>query len=98
MHESPEALDYHILSQVSESENSENTVAWLSLLRAFLNRVQICDHLSRKLQSCSLQILAKMSERGCARDQQNVGRAIEEPGKRHLHRRCADGLGDLGQR
>src|ERR1700739_2667477 len=47
--------------------------------------VEFGDYHRRKLQSCSIEILSKMVYRGCARNQQDIRRALEEPSKRNLH-------------
>ena len=44
------------------------------------------------------QVLAQMGDRRGAGDQQDVGRALQQPGERHLHRRRAELAGDVGQR
>ena len=49
--------------------------------------VEIGKHFRGNLEYRSLKILAKMLEGRCSRNQQDVGRALEKPGKRHLHRR-----------
>ena len=37
------------------------------------------------MQGCGVEILAEMLDRGCAGDQQNVGRAMKKPGECDLH-------------
>src|SRR5258705_5018584 len=49
--------------------------------------VEIGVHFRRNLQRRSLKILAKMPQGRRSRNQQNVGRALEKPSKRNLHRR-----------
>ena len=54
---------------------------------SFADRVEICDHFGRKLQRCSVEILAKMFDGGCAGDQQDVGRTLKKPRQCDLHGR-----------
>ena len=43
------------------------------------------------------EVLPQMGDGRGAGDQQDVGRAAQQPGERHLHRRGAEALGDVGQ-
>src|SRR5271165_2623258 len=58
------------------------------------DRIEVGDHFGRKLQCCRFEILAKMLDRRCTRDQQNVGRALKQPCQRDLHRRGPEPLRD----
>ena len=49
--------------------------------------VEIGKHLSGNLQRRRLEILAKMLERRCSGNHQDVRRALEEPRECNLHRR-----------
>src|SRR5580700_9479477 len=53
----------------------------------FGHRVEIGKHLRGDLQRRCLEILAKMGERRCSGNHQDVWRTVEQPGKRNLHRR-----------
>ena len=52
---------------------------------------------SGNLQRPGLKILAKMLDGGCARNQQDVGRALKKPGKRNLHWCGRESRGDVRQ-
>src|ERR1700746_3923322 len=58
---------------------------WLSW--SSTNQIKIGKQFSRNLQGRGLQILAEMLAGRCPRNQQDAGRAMEEPGKRKLHGR-----------
>jgi hypothetical protein len=51
------------------------------------DQIKIGKQFSRNLQRRGLQILAQMLAGRCPRNQQDVGRAMEKPGKRKLHGR-----------
>src|SRR3954447_9039202 len=55
-----------------------------SALSSQADRIQIRYYFERKLQRCRLEILPQMLEGRCARNQQNVGRALQKPRKRNL--------------
>ncbi len=59
------------------------------MLRARPDRIQIRQNFRRKVQRSGFQILAKVMDRRRARNQQNIGGTLEEPGERDLHRRPA---------
>jgi hypothetical protein len=56
------------------------------LLRCSPDGVELCDDLGFKLKPGYAEVLAQMFDRRCARDQQDVGRPVEQPCQRHLHR------------
>src|SRR3984885_2826708 len=53
---------------------------------------------ARQLEFGGREVLAQMFERRGAGNKQNIGRALQQPGKRHLHWRCAERLGDIRER
>jgi hypothetical protein len=61
------------------------------------DRVELHDRFRGKLQRRGLEIFAKMFDRRCAGDQQNIGRAMEQPCGRDLHWRRADGRSNYVQ-
>ncbi len=54
--------------------------------------------LVRQLQRGGGKVFTQMGHGGCAGYQQDVGRAPQQPGQRHLHGRGAQALCDVGQR
>ena len=57
-----------------------------SSLKAFsVNCVKLGKDRVRQREFGRRQILMQVGDRRGARDQKNVGRAMEQPGKRHLH-------------
>ena len=63
--------------QVLGSESSE---------KLGLRKMQVGNHPGGNLKHRRLEILAQMFEGRCAGNQQDIGRALEKPGKRNLHR------------
>ena len=61
--------------------------AFLALLKSSADRIKSRNHLGRKAERCGCEILAKVSDRRCSGDQQNVGRALKQPRECDLHRR-----------
>src|ERR1700693_2862646 len=57
----------------------------LSLLWNSTDQVKTGNHFGWKLYCCSSEILAKMLDRRCPRDQQDVERALQQPGECYLH-------------
>ena len=51
-----------------------------------VDRVQLSHSIRWEFQRCSPKILAKMFERRCAGDQENVWRTLKQPRKSNLHR------------
>lgn len=60
--------------------------------------IEIGNHFGRNPEPRSLKILAKMLAGRCSGDHQNIGRSLEQPGKRHLRGRGIEAGGDIGQR
>src|SRR5262249_57534844 len=55
-------------------------------IRLFANRVKLGNDIRWQFQPSGIEILAQMLCRGCARDQENVCRALQKPANPHLHR------------
>lgn len=60
--------------------------------------VEFGDGLFGQLQRRRGKVLVQVRHRRGAGDQQDVGRALQEPGKRHLHRRRAQPFRNMGKR
>ena len=66
-----------------------------SLLRARLrDPVELRHGLLRQLQFRHREVVAQMRQRSGAGDEEYVGRAAQEPGEGHLHRRGGEAGGD----
>ena len=68
---------------------------WRSLKSFSVNRAKLGEGRIRQREFGRRQILMQVGDRRGARDQKNVGRAIEQPGKRHLHWSRAEPCCDL---
>lgn len=53
--------------------------------------------LCRQFEFGSGEIFPQMRDRRCPWDQEDVGRAAKQPGKRYLHGRGTEAAGDIGQ-
>ena len=60
--------------------------------------VQCGDRVVRQVQFGGGRFSRRWATRRRAGNQQDIGRAVQQPGERDLHRRGAEPLGDLGQR
>src|ERR1700728_1767447 len=67
--------------------DSTDPAGFWSLLHTSADGVQSENDFGGKPQRCSLEVLSKMLGGGCARNQQDVGRALQKPRQRNLHGR-----------
>ena len=70
--------------------------AFMALAEGFsVNCAKLGEGRVRQREFGRRQILMQVGDRRGARDQKNVGRAMEQPGKRHLHWSRAEPCCDL---
>ena len=69
--------------------------SWRSLKAFSVNCAKLGEGRVRQREFGRRQILMQVGDRRGARDQKNIGRAMEQPGKRHLHWSRAEPCCDL---
>src|ERR1700722_12302602 len=65
------------------------SMQWRSLNIPFADYIQPGEHFVRKFEFGGPEVLVEVIERRGARNQEDVGRAVKQPGECNLHRRRA---------
>ena len=68
---------------------------FMALAEGLVDCAKLGEVVSVNVSSAAAEILAQVGDRRGAGDQKNVGRAMQQPGERHLHRRRAEPCCDL---